>query len=385
MVRRSRLDADGRNGSSIIADFGLASVPWVVSRALVLAALAASRHLTDHLGVTNRPIALRQGLLGWDAAFYGDIARGGYAAVSHGVVKNEGLRFFPLLPLAGRAVGLLPFVDARGGVVVVANLSALVGAALLIRLVTFETGDRALAQRSAAVLLLAPHAFVFVMGYADSLMFALAIAFFLCLRRQHWWWAVVVGVAAGLCRPVGVILVLPALVEAAQLLRRERRFRLAPFVATLAPLAGLAAYLLWARNRTGDLFLVLRLQNSRNLRGGTVSPFTSVGHAFHELFSGDRIGYGLHAITAVVIVVLVLVVARRLPLSYTVYSAASVLVALCARNLDSIERYSLATFPLVIGAAMLLRRPTWERTAMLLLAGGLVAAAMLAFTGALVP
>jgi hypothetical protein len=82
---------------------------------------------------------------------------------------------------------------------------------------------------------------------------------------------------------------------------------------------------------------------------------------------------------------LVVVVARRLPLSYTVYSAASVLVALCARNLDSIERYSLATFPLVIGAAVLIRRPTWERTAMLLIAGGLVAAAMLAFTGSLVP
>ncbi len=385
MARGSRLTVDGRAQSSIFADLGLASVPWLISRALVLAALGAARHLTDHLGVAHRPVALHQGLLGWDAAFYGDIARGGYTAVSHGAVTTEGFRFFPLLPLAGRAVGLLPFVDARGGVVVVANLSALVGAALLIRLITFETGDRALAQRSAAVLLLAPHAFVFVMGYADSLMFALAIAFFLCLRRQHWWWAVAVGFAAGLCRPVGVILVLPALVEAASGLRRGHRFRPAPLLAVVAPAAGLATYLWWVRGRTGDFFLALRLQNARNLRGGTVSPFTSVDHAFHELFSGDRIGYGLHAITAVVIVVLVVVVARRLPLSYTVYSAASVLVALCARNLDSLERYSLATFPLVVAAAVLLRRPTWERTAMLLLAGGLVAAAMLAFTGALVP
>ena len=61
------------------------------------------------------------------------------------------------------------------------------------------------------------------------------------------------------------------------------------------------------------------------------------------------------------------------------------LVALCARNLDSIERYSLSTFPLAIGAGVLLGRPTIERTAFLLLAGGLVAAAILAFTGALVP
>jgi hypothetical protein len=365
---------------SIAGDAGLAALPWFASRVLVFAALGAARHLVDHLGTQPRPIALRQGLLGWDAAFYGDIARGGY-----GSVTRDGLRFFPLLPLAGRLVGLLPFVDARGGVVVVANLSALVAAILLIRLVTIETGDRALAARSAALLLLAPHAFVFAMGYAESLLLALALAVFLGLRREHWWWAAAAGFGAGLCRPVGVILVLPALVEAVQAWRRGRAPRVAPVVATLAPAAGLVTYLLWARDRTGDLFLVLRLQNARNLRGGTVSPFTSVGHAFHQLASGDRVGYGLHAITAVVVVVLVIVVARRLPLSYTVYAGASVIVALCARNLDSIERYSLSTFPLVVAAAMLIRRPMLERTVLLLIAGGLAVAAILAFTGTLVP
>ncbi len=355
-------------------------MPWLVSRVLVVASLGAARHLVDHLGAVRRPIALRQGLLGWDAAFYGDIARGGYSAVT-----RDGLRFFPLLPLAGRVVGLLPFVDARGGVVVVANLSALVAATLLVRLVTIETGDRALAARSAAVLLLAPHAFVFVMGYAESLLCALALAVFLGLRRERWWLAAAAGFAAGLCRPVGIILVLPAVVETIQAARRDRRLRVAPVIAAIAPVAGLATYLLWVRDRTGDVFLVLRLQNAANLRGGTVSPVTSVGHAFHELLSGDRVGYGLHAITAVVVVGLVVVVARRLPLSYVVYAGGSVIVALCARNLDSVERYSLSTFPFAIGAAVLLRRPALERAALLLLAGALVVAAILAFTGSLVP
>jgi hypothetical protein len=235
------------------------------------------------------------------------------------------------------------------------------------------------------VLLLAPHAFVFAMGYAESLLVALALAMFLGLRRRHWWWAAAAGFLAGLSRPVGVLLVLPALVEAVQVARRERKLRVAPAIATLAPACGLATYLLWARNRTHDLFLVIRLQNARNLRGGTVSPFTSVGHAFHELVSGDRIGYGLHAVTAVVIVALVFVVGRRLPMSYTVYAAAAVLLALCARNLDSLERYSLSTFPLVIGAAVLLRRPAFERMVLLTISGGLAAAAILAFTGTLVP
>jgi hypothetical protein len=353
--------------------------PWVISRVVVIMALVGARHFQHHLTI-KRPIVLRQGLLGWDAAFYGDIAKHGYRVVSH----NAGFRFFPLLSLLGRAVGLLPFVGARTGVVVVANAAALVAAVLLARLVRSETGDDALARRAAIVLLLAPHAFVFVMGYAESLLCACALAMFIGLRRQRWFAAALAGYAAGLCRPVGALLVFPALVEGFQAWRAQRSVA-APAVAVVAPIAGLATYLLWVRNRTGDLFLALRLQNSRSLRGGNESPITSVAHAFHELWSGRRIGYGLHAITAVVLVVLVIVVARRLPASYAVYAAVSAGVALCAHNLDSIERYSLSTFPLAIAAATLLRRPVIERIVLVLIVGGLAAASVLAFTGALVP
>ena len=379
MPRIERAPREPAVASSWRADLRAAALPWIVSRVLVLIALGTARRVVDHVGARARPIALGQGLLGWDAAFYGDIARGGYRAVEHG-----GLRFFPLLPLLGRAVGWLPFVSARGGVIAVANIAAFAAAVLLIRLVTAETGDRALATRSAMVLLLAPHAFVFVMGYAESLLCAAALATFVGLRREHWWLAVVAGFAAGLCRPVGVLLVLPALVEAARAWRAGSA-RVAPALAVLAPGLGLLTYLLWVRDRTGDFFLALRLQNQPNLRGGNESPVRSVAHAFHELFSGERVGYGLHAITAVVVVVLVVVIARRLPASYTVYAGASVLVSLCAHNLDSIERYSLSTFPLAIAAAMLLRRPAVERVTLLLIASGMVAAAVLAFTGSLVP
>ncbi len=156
-------------------------------------------------------------------------------------------------------------------------------------------------------------------------------------------------------------------------------------VAVVAPAAGLATYLLWVRARTGDFLLALRLQNASNLRGGTVSPISTLHHALHELVSGDRVGYGLHAITAFVAIVLVLVVARRLPASYWCYAAVSMAAALTGRNLESLERYSLATFPVAIGAAVLLEREQLDRIARLLIAGGLVAASILAFTGTLVP
>ncbi len=77
--------------------------------------------------------------------------------------------------------------------------------------------------------------------------------------------------------------------------------------------------------------------------------------------------------------------ARRWPASYTLYAAASLVVALTSRNLDSFERYSLSTLPFVLALADVLDTDGRERTVLVLAAAGLVAASVLAFTGALVP
>ena len=79
MLDRSRLGASRGFGSSFAGDLSVAAVPWLVSRALVLASLAVARRVVDIVGAHPRPVALHQGLLAWDGAFYGDIARGGYA------------------------------------------------------------------------------------------------------------------------------------------------------------------------------------------------------------------------------------------------------------------------------------------------------------------
>ena len=64
---------------------------------------------------------MHQGLLGWDAGWYEAIARSGYGPLGH-----QSLRFFPLFPLVGRALAVLPGVSAGAALVVVANVSALV-------------------------------------------------------------------------------------------------------------------------------------------------------------------------------------------------------------------------------------------------------------------
>ena len=348
-------------------------VPYIVSRFIVLGALETIRHIV----VTRQfpvPIETHSGLLAWDASWYRDIARAGYDGVA-----SEGLRFFPVFPLLGRAVAWLPGVSAAGGVVIVANLFALALGFALYQLVMQERDDTELARRAVWLVYLVPPAFVLVMGYAEATFMTFAVIVLLGLRSQRWWLAAIFGFLAGLTRPVGVLLAVPAVVEGWQ--RRDVKAA----VPAAAPALGLVAYLVWAARRTHDFWYPLRAQQDPTRRGHWVDPVRAVAHNVHELFAGDHVSAGVHALSAIVFVALLVVIARRWPLSFTLYAAAALVVALSSRNLDSLERYGLATLPFVLAGADVIAEPGRERVVLCLTGAALVAASMLAFTGVLVP
>lgn len=357
-----------------------AVVPFVVSRVLVLASLAVARHLVDTLAVGVRPVQVDDGLLGWDAAWYAAIARGGYDAVA-----VDGLRFFPLVPLLARAVALLPGVDTDLALVLVANGAALL-AGIAVHVLAAGERDERFARRAVWLLYLAPPAFVLVMGYAEStLVLATAVAL-LALRRRRWWAAAAAGLAAGLTRPLGVLAVLPALVEVLRAPRPvPRRELVARAGAVVAPAAGLYAYLAWAADRGESFLYPLRVHEDPTRRGAWRFPVTNVVDTAREFAAGDRASAGLHVATALVLVALVVVLARRWPASYSLYALAAVVIGLGASNLDSLERYSLSTVPLVLAAADVVEGETAQRVVFVGAGAGLVALATLAFTGVLVP
>ena len=348
-------------------------VPYVISRVVVVGALQTIRHVvsTRHFAV---PLETHSGLLAWDASWYRDIARSGYDGVA-----SEGLRFFPVFPLLGRAVSWLPGVSAGFGVVLVANLSALALGFVLYRLVMQERDDPELARRAVWLVYLVPPAFVLVMGYAEATFMTFAAIVLLGLRSQRWWLAAAFGFLAGLTRPVGVLLAVPAVVEGWQ--KRDVKAA-APAV---APGLGLLAYLVWAQRRTHDFWYPVRAQQDPTRRGHWVDPIRAVAHNVHELFVGDHVSAGVHAVSALVFVGLLYVLARRWPLSFTLYAAVALVVALSSRNLDSLERYGLATLPFVMAGADVIAAPEAERVVLYLAGAGLVAASILAFTGVLVP
>ncbi|HUF83842.1 MAG TPA: hypothetical protein VMQ81_04530 [Acidimicrobiia bacterium] len=361
-------------------DLRAALVPWLVARALVGGALGVARYGFGELKGVTRPPALDQGLFAWDAAFYRDIAEHGYGAA------RAGLRFFPLVPLLARGLGTVLGGNDALALLVIANVSALLFGALLYRLTLSETADPGIATRTVWFAAVLPPALTLVMGYAEATFLVLSAAMFFAFRNRRWWWATPAGFFAGLTRPAAALLAVPAAIEAARGWRTASTGdRLARTSAVLSPLAGTAAYLLWVGREYDDAWLPFRLQSEQRRRGGFADPVSSILDGFGDLFGGDRFGSGLHVLWALAFVALVVVIAHRLPASYTAYAGVTVLFALSAENLDSFERYALSAFPLAIGAAVVTAREDVNRPAVVLAGAGLVAYGVLAFLGRYVP
>jgi hypothetical protein len=328
---------------------------WVLARVITLASLGAARYVVDQYPRGALARGAQVSLVGWDAGFYDAIARFGYAH------DPESYRFFPLYPLATRALDVVTPGSSRIALVLLANVCSLAFVVVLHHLVMRETGDPAVARRAAWFGCIAPAAFVLVWGYAEPLFLLLAVATFLMLRTDRFALAGAFGALAALTRPLGLVVAIPAVVEAARgWSGAELRSRVERIVAVFGAPLGALGFLLWVRDRTGDLLEPYRIQARAIHRGNTVDPVTGVVHALQEFVDHDRVGPLLHVGWAVVAIALAVVAFRRLPVSYGLFAVATIVISLSSENLDSFERYAFSAFPLVIAAAMIVRKPKTE-------------------------
>lgn len=364
----------------------LAALPgWVVARVLVLAAYVLSVASTNEL-LGERTTELSRGLLAWDGAFYEDIASVGY-----GGLPEEALRFFPLFPLLGKGLSFLVLGREALALVLLANVAALVAGAAIHRLTLVETGDEGAARRAAWLVAVLPPSFVLVWGYAEALFLVASIGCLYALRQRRWWWAAGLGAAAALCRPLGLLLVAPALIEVVGGLRpwgrtwfdHLRAHGIAGIAAVVGPLVGCGAYLAYVWARFGDPGLPFTVQGG--FRGESSDPFSRLATGVQDLVATDTFGDGLHLPFALGLVVLLVLCGRHLPGSFTVYSALVVWVTLSAENLNSLERYGLNAFPLVVALAVVTADERVDRMVLCISAAGFVALAALAWSGAYVP
>ena len=382
---------------------------WLVARVAVavgfVVATVWQRVVTDG-EAGDGVLRLEQGLLAWDGDWYRKIANEGY-----GGTEAEALRFFPLFPKLGGLVGSLFGGDSRLGLIVVANVAAVATLMAVHKLVSTETGDFAMARRAVWLTALFPSAFVLVWAYSESLFLLAAIWCFYALRRQLWAPAAVAGLFASLCRPLGVLLAIPAAIEVGRWWWSGRKAGASPadtngiadggaaaeaksgpswkqllggLAAIVSPVAGLAVFGLGiAATDNGawnDPF-----GQQEQFRGEFVDPITRLIRGFQDLIGPEALGDGLHLPFAVAFIALAVVCGRKWPASYTAFAVAVLITALAADNINSLERYALTAFPLVFGLAAITKEPNRYLGTLAVSTLGLVGLTTLAWIGVYVP
>jgi len=258
--------------------------------------------------------------------------------------------FLPLYPVLIRI--LAPLMGAVAAGVLISNICLFLSLVLLERLMRLEIGDHSgeiAGLVACAALLVFPSSLFLSAVYSESLFLMLSLGVFLNARSGKFAAAGVIGGLATLTRPFGALLVIPIVVEwwvawrnraAADAGRRPR----APELLWMGLIpAALGAYMLFCRSVFGDPLAFVH--HKTRWRGAMSGPW----RAFVRWWEAGPTAHGSHGSTfelvvAVICIVMLVFMARRLRSSYTLYAAAGVTVAL-GSTLWSFSRLALTLFP----------------------------------------
>ena len=303
----------------------------------------------------------------WDGVWYGWIAQHGYdPAFGHG----NAAAFFPLYPLAWKAVAVLPGPLTLWGSLLSSALFA--GALCLLYRITQERYDEGMARRTVLYLAVFPLTFVFALPYAESLFLLLTLGAFALTWHGRPWAGAAAGALAVLARPVGIALA-PAL--AWRVYRREG-LRVRPYLPLLLLPAVELAFFLYLGWRTGDVLANVHAQERGWQRGVGFPPYVLVYTLWHDVIEGGHLRFLVHIAFSLLWVWLFYRAWRmRLPGEYLIFAALLVLLPTSGGLLVSIGRFGMVAFPLfwaLADAGRSERVDTLVKTAFPMLLGALV-------------
>ncbi len=289
----------------------------------------------------------------WDSEWYLLIAKEGYDCAdiyAHNPLYKAGdtAGFFPLYPLCVGAVQSVVGDWVLSGVLV-SNLFFFAALCLLAALVGLDHSADA-ARLSILFVSVFPGAIFFGSVYSESIFLFLALGVVYCSRRGWWWTLLPLGFCVALCRPLGVVLIVPAAVE----FFKAKKFHLDARIVWFAGFpAGLASWMIFCGQTFGDPFAFVARQTA--WRGTMSGPWRAFGRYFE-----DPAFHGSHSSTidfavAVCAVLGVILFWRKIRLSYSLLALCMVAVPLCT-TLWSYTRLTAVVFPLFIGLAVLSER-----------------------------
>jgi Mannosyltransferase (PIG-V) len=320
----------------------------------------------------------------FDALWFLRIATTGYAS------GDGSAAFFPLYPLAVRAVSFLIGGHPFAASLIVSNAAFLGGLIVLFFLTSSEVSPGA-ARRTVLYISIFPTAFFFLAPYSESLFLLLSVSSFWAARRRKWPVAGVLGALAAATRVFGLLLVPALAIEALHQWRRARLIRenrspgdgdgtrdagdarrvereasgrtlAARLGWAVSASLGLVAYLAYWQAAFGNFRTPLRIQE--NWERVAVAPWSAVIEGTKDAFGYlGQYPQGYHQLDWLVGVPALALggyVFLRFRPAYGFYTCASLLIPLSfvfqGRPLMSLPRLVLPLFPIFWALARLAER-----------------------------
>ena len=245
---------------------------------------------------------------------------------------------------------------------------ALVIALALLDALWSEIGSSERAWRTNILFVSCPVGFFLLAPFSESLFLCLSVAAIYGARRRRWWLAGGCALAAALTRSVGLILMIPLFIEAVTDAIQCHRDGLGwlrwRYVAVLAPALGFGAYWLYV---AGELAIPGGpLQAAADWGQHFAWPWVVIPKSWSVVWVGDHTEETLNLVSALLLIVCLPLMWKRVPRSLWFYAAAMVPV-LCFRTasttpLMSSARYALVVFPLFyfLGGLLVNRWLRWS-------------------------
>ena len=303
----------------------------------------------------------------WDVCWYEKIAANGYQPTAYG----HGIHFAPLFPVAMRLVSLPLGGNLTLAGLVVSGLAYVAAMTLLYRLVGDDFGPE-VAARTTLYLSTFPTAFFLFVPYTEALFLALGLWALYAARRGAWGWAALAGALIGLARLQGALLALPLAWEALRQWRAGRRSP-AALLAPLLPLLTWSLFLAYGKLVSG---VTAFGEIGQGWAVHFVPPWVAIMESWRFIRTHGHLIEALNLAAVLLVAVLLLLGARRLPLLYLLYALPQLLLTV-SRVADwppliSSARYVLVLFPAFVVPALLLRRRALHYAVLIVSALGLV-------------
>ena len=298
----------------------------------------------------------------WDSGWYLDIAQHGYSFVPG---KQSNVAFLPLYPDLIRLVHFVfPLSRDVGWLddgIILSNLALLVALIYLYRLVRLDY-ERRTAARAVLYVCVFPTTLFLSAVYSESLFLALVVAAFYYARTARWFVAGLLAAAAAVCRPPGILLVLPLVFE----YMSQRQFqwrRIKPDSLALSfPLLALVGHLVFLRLRFGEWDVIERAQLNQGWKRTFTLPWNTVFGSFHDIGSLRGFHGSFEVLFTIALFGLAIFSCFRLPRSYAIYAVVSVLFITSWGTLLSTPRFGLVIFPIVMVLALLGENKLFHRS-----------------------